>query len=55
LNRLREENCDEVQGYFFSRPRPADEIPSLIKKLQRLDYGGRPTDTAKDRAPIERR
>jgi diguanylate cyclase (GGDEF)-like protein len=32
LDRLREEGCTEVQGYFFSRPRPAGEIPLLIKK-----------------------
>jgi EAL domain-containing protein (putative c-di-GMP-specific phosphodiesterase class I) len=35
LDRLREEKCDEVQGYFFSRPRPASEVPSLIERLQR--------------------
>ena len=35
LDRLREERCDEVQGYFFSRPRPASEVPSLIERLQR--------------------
>jgi diguanylate cyclase (GGDEF)-like protein len=32
LDRLREEGCTEVQGYFFSRPRPAGEIPLLIEK-----------------------
>jgi EAL domain-containing protein (putative c-di-GMP-specific phosphodiesterase class I) len=32
LDRLREERCAEVQGYFFSRPRPAGEVPSLIEK-----------------------
>ena len=35
LDRLREERCDEVQGYLFSRPRPANEVPSLIERLQR--------------------
>jgi diguanylate cyclase (GGDEF)-like protein len=30
LNRLREEGCIEVQGYIFSRPRPATEITALI-------------------------
>lgn len=27
---LRAEGCTEVQGYLFSRPRPADEISALI-------------------------
>jgi diguanylate cyclase (GGDEF)-like protein len=36
LDRLREEGCDEVQGYFFSRPRPAGEVPSLIERLQEM-------------------
>jgi EAL domain-containing protein (putative c-di-GMP-specific phosphodiesterase class I) len=34
LERLREEGCDEVQGYYFSRPRPAAEVPLLIERLQ---------------------
>jgi EAL domain-containing protein (putative c-di-GMP-specific phosphodiesterase class I) len=33
LDRLREEGCDEVQGYFFSRPRPASEVPLLIERF----------------------
>jgi EAL domain-containing protein (putative c-di-GMP-specific phosphodiesterase class I) len=36
LDRLREEGCDEVQGYLFSRPRPAHEVPSLIERLRRM-------------------
>lgn len=36
LNKLREEGCTEVQGYFFSRPRPASELPALIRDLQHL-------------------
>jgi EAL domain-containing protein (putative c-di-GMP-specific phosphodiesterase class I) len=28
---LRENNCDEMQGYHFSRPIPAQEIEELIK------------------------
>jgi EAL domain-containing protein (putative c-di-GMP-specific phosphodiesterase class I) len=31
LNKLRDEGCMEVQGYIFSRPRPATEISALIK------------------------
>jgi diguanylate cyclase (GGDEF)-like protein len=36
LERLREEGCTEVQGYLFSRPRPASEVPMLIEKLQHI-------------------
>jgi diguanylate cyclase (GGDEF)-like protein len=39
LNRLRNKGCDEVQGYFFSRPRPASEIPALIEKLRQIGQG----------------
>lgn len=30
LAQLRHEGCTEVQGYLFSEPRPAKEIPSLL-------------------------
>jgi diguanylate cyclase (GGDEF)-like protein len=36
LDRLREEGCTEVQGYLFSRPRPASELPALIERLQQV-------------------
>jgi len=29
---LRDNGCDEIQGYYFSRPRPADEIPQLLQE-----------------------
>ena len=32
---LRSEGCNEVQGYFFSPPRPASEVEKLLSK-QRL-------------------
>ena len=34
LSLLRQEGCSEIQGYLFSRPRPAMEVPSLIRNLQ---------------------
>jgi len=32
LTYLRENGCDEVQGYYYSRPIPADELEELCKK-----------------------
>ena len=29
---LRAEGCDEVQGYLFSQPRPAHEVPALLSR-----------------------
>ncbi len=33
LERLRAKGCTEVQGYLFSAPRPAREIPDLLHRL----------------------
>jgi diguanylate cyclase (GGDEF)-like protein len=33
LDLLRAEGCSQVQGYLFSPPRPAKEIPALLQKL----------------------
>jgi len=32
LNMLIEKDCDEIQGYYFSRPVPADEFERLLKQ-----------------------
>jgi EAL domain-containing protein (putative c-di-GMP-specific phosphodiesterase class I) len=32
LELLRQQNCDEVQGYHFARPMPADEFTAFIAK-----------------------
>jgi diguanylate cyclase (GGDEF)-like protein len=39
LNKLRAKGCTEGQGYFFSRPRPANELPSIIERLQHIGEG----------------
>ncbi len=32
LGVLRSKNCDEIQGYYLSRPIPAQEVPGLCRK-----------------------
>ena len=32
LGQIRAIGCTEVQGYFFGRPRPANELPALFRK-----------------------
>jgi diguanylate cyclase (GGDEF)-like protein/PAS domain S-box-containing protein len=33
LDRIRAKGCDEAQGFFFSRPIPAKDVPALLAKL----------------------
>jgi EAL domain-containing protein (putative c-di-GMP-specific phosphodiesterase class I) len=35
LEKLEEMGCDEVQGYYLSRPQPASEVEAILKKLHR--------------------
>jgi diguanylate cyclase (GGDEF)-like protein/PAS domain S-box-containing protein len=37
LDFLRREGCDEIQGYLFSRPVPAEEFVEMLKGCKRLD------------------
>jgi diguanylate cyclase (GGDEF)-like protein/PAS domain S-box-containing protein len=41
LEFLRTHGCDAMQGYLFSRPLPAAEITSLLKRGKSLPPGGR--------------
>lgn len=34
LDELREKGCTEVQGYLFSRPRPASEVHAIIERIE---------------------
>ncbi|HBU28505.1 MAG TPA: hypothetical protein DEB56_01465 [Thiobacillus sp.] len=33
LEILRAEGCNQIQGYFFSRPIPAGQVAALLEKL----------------------
>jgi EAL domain-containing protein (putative c-di-GMP-specific phosphodiesterase class I) len=35
LQKLRQMKCDQAQGYLFSRPVPAADVPSVISRLER--------------------
>ena len=37
FNFLRARGCDELQGYFFSKPVPADEMTSMLLARRRLE------------------
>ncbi len=37
---LRRNECDEMQGYFFSKPRPADDIYSLLRESSTMNLSG---------------
>ena len=36
---LRDHKCDEMQGYFFSRPLPANEFQTLLRSGRLLNFG----------------
>jgi response regulator RpfG family c-di-GMP phosphodiesterase len=38
LNYLRQHQCDEIQGYFFSRPVVADEFAALLRENRMLTF-----------------
>jgi len=35
---LQAQGCDEIQGYYFSRPLPADELAKLLREGRTLRY-----------------
>ncbi|HEU4376847.1 MAG TPA: EAL domain-containing protein, partial [Telluria sp.] len=36
LDYLRRHGCDEMQGYYFSRPLPAADFEALLRQQRRL-------------------
>jgi EAL domain-containing protein (putative c-di-GMP-specific phosphodiesterase class I) len=39
---LRKEGCDEVQGFFYSRPIPADDVRSFLDRPAQTGLGSSP-------------
>lgn len=37
MHYLRRSECDEMQGYFFSKPLPADQVATLLREDRRLE------------------
>ena len=38
LQKLRHMKCDQAQGYLFSRPAPAADVPAVISRLERAQF-----------------
>jgi EAL domain-containing protein (putative c-di-GMP-specific phosphodiesterase class I) len=38
LHKSRQMRCDQAQGYRFSRPVPASDVPSVISRLERAQF-----------------
>jgi diguanylate cyclase (GGDEF)-like protein/PAS domain S-box-containing protein len=47
LNYLRLHNCDEIQGYFFSRPIVAGDFGNLLRENRMLTFGDQQTESAR--------
>ena len=45
---LREEGCDEVQGYFFSRPLSAGDMRAFLGRPAQSDLGDAPGSLPRD-------
>ena len=43
---LRRSGCDEMQGYYFARPMPVDEVTQLLRQDVRLNVSGESTESS---------
>jgi diguanylate cyclase (GGDEF)-like protein len=50
LRELSLEGCNEVQGFLFGAPQPAEQVPDMIARVLRMRYmiGGAPTDAVRE-------
>jgi EAL domain-containing protein (putative c-di-GMP-specific phosphodiesterase class I) len=39
---LARAGCDEAQGFYFSPPRPAGEIPAMVERIAGLALAAAP-------------
>ena len=46
LRELSVEGCNEVQGFLFGAPQPAEQVPDMIARVLRMRYmiGGAPAE-----------
>jgi len=47
LSMLAAKSCDEMQGYFYARPMPAEDCAQLLRTPRELNLAGRATDGAR--------
>jgi EAL domain-containing protein (putative c-di-GMP-specific phosphodiesterase class I) len=50
LQKLRLVKCDQAQGYLFSRPVAASDVPAVIARLERPSSIASPFSSAADSA-----
>ena len=51
LEQLRAEGCDQVQGYLFSLPVPAQDLPALLRRIPATIHTGQDICTAQHVQP----
>jgi diguanylate cyclase (GGDEF)-like protein/PAS domain S-box-containing protein len=49
---LRERHCDEIQGYYFSKPIPAGSVASILGNKALLTLHENPRDSVEPPAPV---
>ena len=55
LRFLRRHGCDAIQGYFFSRPLPADELTALLRNGKQLyPSDSNKPDSTRTLAPVDK-